>query len=202
MATLYSVILNLDYLERAYVRGSVHDEEYTPACTRLLGQYKTVIKLVMDPSKPEPFRFGNLEAFMKSYDVCTDRLIQMDFPAAVHRLQLGVPATVEHASGCDRKAATQAKLIAETTQNFITLMDALKLRMRAKDQLHPLLGDLLAAYGKIESDSGETRAKLVHWLILLNRLTASEELDDADAREMLFDVEHAYNTWFKSLQNT
>ena len=69
MATLYSLIVCLDYLERAYVRGAVPDEEYTPACNRLLGQSKTVNKLVMDPAKAEPFRFTDLDSFMRTYDV-------------------------------------------------------------------------------------------------------------------------------------
>ncbi|WFC93619.1 Vacuolar protein-sorting-associated protein 28 [Malassezia brasiliensis] len=193
MATLFSLISCLDYLERAYVRGAVQEEAYTPACTRLLAQYKTVIKLITDADKPAPFRFADVGAFMRYYD--------MDYPAAAHRLALGVPATVEHASG-DAPSATQAQLVAETTQYFITLMDALKLKMRAKDQLHPLLSDLLTAYTKAGADTSETRAKLVHWLITLNQLSASEEMSETDAREMLFDIEHAYSTWFQSLQGT
>lgn len=122
----------------------------------------------------------------------------MDYPAAAHRLALGVPATVEHASRATNPAA-YAQLVAETTQHFITLMDALKLKMRAKDQLHPLLSDVLSAYTKVGSETGEARPKLLHWLITLNQLSASEEVSEAEAREMLFDVEHAYTTWFQSL---
>lgn len=202
MATLFSLISCLDYLERAYVRGAVQEEAYTPACTRLLAQYKTVIKLITDADKPAPFRFADVGAFMRHYDVRgRTRLTQMDYPAAAHRLSLGVPATVEHASG-DAPNATQAQVVAETTQYFITLMDALKLKMRAKDQLHPLLSDLLTAYTKAGTDTSETRAKLVHWLITLNQLTASEEMSETDAREMLFDIEYAYSMWFQSLQGT
>ncbi|WFD38306.1 Vacuolar protein-sorting-associated protein 28 [Malassezia japonica] len=194
MATLFSLISCLDFLERAYVRGAIGEDEYTPACARLLGQYKTVIKLITDPTKPAPFRFDNIEAFMAYYD--------MDYPAAAHRLQLGVPATVEHASESKPHAAVHAQLVAETTQNFITLMDALKLKMRAKDQLHPLLSDLLSAYTKVGAADGEAREKLLAWLITLNKLSASEEVDETAAREMLFDIEHAYTTWFKSLQGS
>jgi ESCRT-I complex subunit VPS28 len=61
-ATLFGIIVALDYLERAYVRDSVPADEYSPACTRLLSQYKTMIKLVGDivPS---------IEAFMVRYKV-------------------------------------------------------------------------------------------------------------------------------------
>jgi len=200
MATLFSLIVCLDALERAYVRGAVSEDEYTPQCTRLLAQYKTVIKLVTDP-KPPPFHFKDVGAFMSAFEVriwlC--ELTRMDHPAAAHRLMLGVPATVEHDAGTASGAA-RVQVVAETTQNFITLMDALKLRMRAKDQLHPLLSDLLGAYSKAGSEAGETRAKLVQWLITLNQLSASDEIDEGQSREMLFDVEQAYNAWFKSLE--
>lgn len=92
--------------------------------------------------------------------------MQMDYPAAAHRLQLGVPATVEHASEGKPHAAVHAQLVAETTQSFITLMDALKLKMRAKDQLHPLLSDLLSAYTKVGAADGEAREKLLAWCVV------------------------------------
>ena len=88
MATLYSLITCLDYLERAYVRGAVPDDAYATQCSRLLGQYKTVIKLVTDPTQPPPYVFRDVHDFM--------RYFHMDHPAAVHRLVLGIPATVEH----------------------------------------------------------------------------------------------------------
>lgn len=47
MATLFGIIVSLDALERAYVRESVSESQYAPACTRLLAQYKTISKLVI-----------------------------------------------------------------------------------------------------------------------------------------------------------
>lgn len=47
MATLFGIIVSLDALERAYVRESVSEAQYGPACTRLLAQYKTISKLVI-----------------------------------------------------------------------------------------------------------------------------------------------------------
>ena len=92
----------------------------------------------------------------------------MDHPAAAHRLALGVPATIEHAH-TDATATSSsnggAHIVAEITQNFITLMDALKLRMRAKDQLHPLLSDLLSTYTQVSGGSGEARQKLLEWYV-------------------------------------
>ena len=39
LATLYGIILSLDYLERAYVRDAVPASEYAPKCVQLLGRY-------------------------------------------------------------------------------------------------------------------------------------------------------------------
>ncbi|WFD33932.1 Vacuolar protein-sorting-associated protein 28 [Malassezia cuniculi] len=165
MATLYSNIVCLDQLERVYVRGDVQDDEYASACTRLIGQCKTATKLLSEPHGGVS-RFSDITSFMKQYG--------MDMPAAAHRLQVGVPATVEHAQG-STSSAEHARCVAETTQNFITLMDALKLKMHAKDQLHPLLSDLLASYTRVArgAGAGASRERLLHWLIELNKMGAS-----------------------------
>ena len=102
----------------------------------------------------------------------------MDHPAALHRLKVGVPATVEHSSEAGPETS---KWVAETTQviyptgsvrmsqltnvqSFITFMDALKLRMRAKDQLHPLLQELVTSFSRFKgSKDWEGRSRMVGW---------------------------------------
>ena len=50
------------------------------------------------------------------------------------------------------------------SQSFITFMDALKLRMRAKDQLHPILQELVTGYARFKgSKDWEGRSKMVGW---------------------------------------
>ena len=114
----------------------------------------------------------------------------MDHPAALHRLQVGVPATVEHSSEAGPETG---KWVAETTQvrsyppsrllifgfyyhrihttdhnpckqSFITFMDALKLRLRAKDQLHPILQELVTGFARFKgSKDWEGRSRMVSW---------------------------------------
>ncbi|KAF8626487.1 hypothetical protein AX17_006543 [Amanita inopinata Kibby_2008] len=182
LATLFGIVVSLDYLERAYVRDSITAAEYSPACTRLLSQYKTMLKLVGD-------EVSSVEQFMSRY--------RMDHPAALHRIKVGVPATVEHSSEAGPETG---KWVAETTQSFITFMDALKLRLRAKDQLHPLLQDLVTGYARFKgSKDWEGRSKMVGWLITLNGMKASEEITEEQSRQLLFDVDHAYAEFFRSL---
>lgn len=118
--------------------------------------------------------------------------LQMDHPAALHRLRVGVPATVEHASEQSEGGAETAKAVAETTQvrgahvitnhtcpqpplkSFITFMDALKLRLRAKDQLHPLLQELMTGYARFKgSAEWQGRSRIVGWYVIFPHLLAS-----------------------------
>jgi ESCRT-I complex subunit VPS28 len=47
-------------------------------------------------------------------------------------------------------------------------MDALKLRMRAKDQLHPILQELVTGYARFKgSKDWEGRSKMVGWYVVL-----------------------------------
>lgn len=88
-------------------------------------------------------------------------------------------------------------------QNFITFMDALKLRMRAKDQLHPILQELVTGYARFKgSKDWEGRSKMVSWcvgdydscvaslltyytrLITLNGMKASEEITEEQSRQV------------------
>jgi len=131
----------------------------------------------------------SIEEFMTRY--------RMDHPAALHRLKVGVPATVEHSSEAGPETG---KWVAETTQSFITFMDALRLKMRAKDQLHPILQELMGNLARFKgSKDWEGRGRLVSWLITLNGMKASEELSEEQSRQLLFDVDFAYAEFFRSL---
>ncbi|PWN25231.1 vacuolar protein sorting-associated, partial [Jaminaea rosea] len=205
-ANLYSLLVSLDALERAYISSHAVDEQrYAPQCTRLLAQIKTSVKLVTASGASAggegPPPVADVDEFMAVWG--------LNLPLTSHRLSLGIPATLEHPGGGGGGGADRAKNVAETTQAFITLMDALKLNLRAKDQLHPLLGEAVSCWNRLgggggqgsgdDSGLGGRREKLVGWLITLNQLRASDEIDEDQARQMLFDVEGAYQAWFRSL---
>ena len=78
------------------------------------------------------------------------------------------------------------------TENFITLLDAIKIGMVSKDTLHPLLVDVIQAVNKVTDKEFENKGKIVNWLITLNQMRASEELNQDQAREVQFDIESAY----------
>ncbi|KAF5349611.1 hypothetical protein D9756_008846 [Leucocoprinus leucothites] len=131
----------------------------------------------------------SIEQFMTQY--------RMDNPAVLHRIKVSVLATVEHASEAGPETAKQ---VAETTQYFITFMDALHLNLRTKEELHPLLRDLVTSCSKFKGHKdSEGRSKMVSWLIMLNGMQISERLSDEQARQLLFDIEHAYMSFSKVL---
>ncbi|KAG0325102.1 hypothetical protein BGZ99_001068 [Dissophora globulifera] len=184
MADLYSIIVVLEHLEMAYIRSAITHTQYTPACGQLISQFKTASSLLGDV-------VPDLEKFMKEYN--------LDCPAAVKRIKIGVPATVEFGGGVSNEANGHktAKYVAETVQNYITVVDALKLGMAAVDEIHPLLADLIQSLNNVRSLPAdfEGRAKVREWLIKLNSMRASEMLAADEKRQLEFDLESNYTAF-------
>ncbi|KAJ3186255.1 Vacuolar protein-sorting-associated protein 28 [Gaertneriomyces sp. JEL0708] len=159
LADLYSIIVATEHLERAYIRDAVSAQEYTPACLKLIAQYKTALGLASD-SVPD------IHAFMRDY--------KLTCPAATRRLiEIGVPATIEHSiTDPSSTSSSIAKYVAETVQFFITLMDSLKLNYVAVDQIHPQLSDLIQSLNRVSSlpSDYEGKKKIRDWLITLNKM--------------------------------
>ncbi|KAJ1632327.1 vacuolar protein sorting-associated [Pavlovales sp. CCMP2436] len=129
---------------------------------------------------------------------------ELSCPAAQHRLlEIGVPATVEYSRGGDSSGAALHVAVAETVQHFITSMDAVKLGMVAVDQIQPLLNDLLVALTKIPNlpPNFVAKEKARQWLTVLHAMRASDELDEGQVRQILFDLETGYNEFHRSLSN-
>eukprot|EP00126_Sphaerothecum_destruens_P015450 Sdes_comp9454_c0_seq1m917 len=186
MADLYAIIVSIEYLERAYIKDSITPREYTPACEKLLAQYKVALNLVQD-------HVSSCEAFMGKY--------KLTCPAAMSRLQIGVPATIEHGGMGEMEQKKSAMRVAECVQYFITLMDSLKLNMVAVDEIFPLLNDLLEGVNNVSTLSPDFEGKneIKKWLTKLNSMKASDELSEEDVRQLLFVLENAHNAFYRSL---
>ncbi|KAL4934524.1 S-adenosylmethionine-dependent methyltransferase [Aspergillus undulatus] len=189
LAEIYSIIVTLDGLEKAYIKDVVTEAEYTETCTRLLKQYKS--SLGDDTVARE---FVDLETFKRTWG--------LECPRATERLRIGLPATVEQASHSGPSASkasgatgptggASGSLILTATENFITFLDALKLNMVSKDALHPLLSEVIQSVNKVTDVDFEDRGKIIQWLITLNQMRATEELGEEQARELAFDIEQA-----------
>ncbi|KAI8988535.1 vacuolar protein sorting-associated [Mycotypha africana] len=145
MADLYSIIVLMEHLEKAFIRDSITAEEYTPQCANLIAKYKTTMNFLSES-------VDSLEAFMNDY--------KLSCPAAVNRFNIGVPATYEHAIGDNKNdVGKQAKYIAESVLHFITLMDTLRLNRYAVDELHPILADLIQSLNNVPGLTAEFEGK-------------------------------------------
>jgi ESCRT-I complex subunit VPS28 len=76
-------------------------------------------------------------------------------------------------------------------------MDSLKLNVVAVDEIHPQLTDLIQALNK--SVHVEGKSKIREWLITLNQMKASDELNADQVRQLLFDLESTYAEFQHSL---
>ncbi|KAK7743611.1 Vacuolar protein-sorting-associated protein 28 [Cytospora paraplurivora] len=189
LAEIFSIIVTLDELEKAFLKDAIPEADYTEICERSLKQYKSILA-----DETVAKAFVGLEEFKAEWD--------LEVPRATERIRVGMPSTTLTASSgpAPTQAATSntsGALILEATQDFITFLDALRLGLLAKDQLHPLLTDVIQSVNKVTDRDFENRGKIVQWLITLNQMKATEELGDAQARELELDINSAYQG-FKS----
>lgn len=115
-----------------------------------------------------------------------------------------MPSTITTPSSSTPAAAassnnTSGILILEATQEFITFLDAVKLGLLSKDQLHPLLSDVIQSVNKVTDKDFDNRGKIVQWLITLNQMKATEELSEQQARELDMDIQQAYQGFRRTL---
>ncbi|XP_070499278.1 vacuolar protein sorting-associated protein 28 homolog [Chironomus tepperi] len=177
MADLFALVSTLQNLEKAYIRDCVTPQEYTAACSKLLVQYKVAFKLVQGDE------FPTIDAFVKKY--------RLDCPAALERIREDRPITIK-----DDKGNT-SKCIADIVSLFITIMDKLRLGIKAMDELHPELRDLVDTMNRLSiiPENFEGKDKVRTWLDTLNSMQASDELSDDQIRQFLFDLESAYSAF-------
>ena len=159
---------------------------YTQACNRLLAQYKT-LREALGKDAPE------LAAFCASLGV--------PCKAAINRIRTGVPATMVH-GGMTMEAGGGASLVFRAAQAYITVLDALKLGMKAVDQLVPLLTDAMSHVNQMTDmpPEHEARVPLRHWLVLMSGMRAHEELTLEQARQCEFDLQKAYDAVYRFLE--
>lgn len=118
-------------------------------------------------------------------------------PATVEQATHSAPAATMGPAAAGPAGGASGGLILTATENFITFLDALKLNMISKDALHPLLSEVIQSVNKVTDGDFENRGKIIQWLITLNQMRATEELNEDQVRELSFDIEQAYQG-FKS----
>ncbi|WIA28037.1 hypothetical protein OEZ86_010623 [Tetradesmus obliquus] len=188
LADLFAILKCTEKLERAYVRDGVSAKDYEAACEKLIAQFR-MLWGSMKETVP------SIEGFMQQY--------HMQCPMAYTRLvQVGLPATIEHRKRPGEGAGGGARAVAETVQHFITAMDSLKLNLVAVDQICPILSDLMGSISKIESLPPDfaPKGKVRAWYSRLYAQPAAYELGGDEVRQLLFDLESAYNEFISTIR--
>ena len=143
----------------------------------------------------------------------------MEVPKATERLRIGIPATavdgtssisgpsrnpsqrhVDSGQNSTPAPAAAATAIVSASENFITLLDAIRMNFLSKDTLHPILVETIQAANKVTDRDFENKGKIVQWLITLNQMRAAEELSPEQAREFQFDMNAAYDGFKSTLE--
>mmetsp|Transcript_105983 Transcript_105983/g.129271 ORF Transcript_105983/g.129271 Transcript_105983/m.129271 type:complete len:214 (+) Transcript_105983:87-728(+) len=193
LGDLYSIIITVEHLETIWARDGCDDDSYTNACQKLITQYKTLQPTI------EKY-YPKIDTFFIEY--CPEC-----FAARNRLLNVGVPATIFHGTSNNNNNNNNKSnqlIIAQTVQHFITTVDGLQLSLKAVDEIHPHLKDLMESINKVISlpPDHPSKKKVQEWLIILNKMKASDELDDDQIRQMTFDLENAYAEFVKFLQGS
>ena len=181
-ANVYSLIQTIQALEKAYIKDAVSPQDYTKQCNVLLVQFNAAFKLIKE-------KFNDVEEFSRKY--------LLHCPAALERIKEGRPITI-------KDEGNLSKSIFEIVSLFITVMDRLRLEIRAMDELYPDIKDLYETISRMSSlpSNFEGRQKVQKWLEVLKAMQASDEITTDQSRQMLFDFESAYNDFNRFVSHT
>lgn len=180
LADCYSLINTIQCLEKAYIKDAVTSKEYTAACSKLLTQYKAAFKQIDK-------EFGSAEQFLRKY--------KFECPSALERIKEDRPITIK-----DDKGNTHA-CIAEIVSTFITISDRLKLGMKSMDELLPDLRELHETMLRLTilPPNFEASIRVKNWIDKMSPMNASDELDEGQVRQILFDMDTSLNEFNKFL---
>uniref|UniRef100_A0A3Q4HGI4 Vacuolar protein sorting-associated protein 28 homolog n=1 Tax=Neolamprologus brichardi TaxID=32507 RepID=A0A3Q4HGI4_NEOBR len=151
MAELFAVVKTLQALEKAYIKDCVTPNEYTASCSRLLVQYKAAFKQVQGSD------VGSIDDFCRKY--------RLDCPLAMERIKEDRPITIKDDKG------NLNRCIADIVSLFITVMDKLRLEIRAMDEIQPDLRELMETMNRMSNmpPDSEAKDKVSLWLVTLGR---------------------------------
>ena len=187
LADLYAIFKATEHLEVAYARDAIGKAEYNQACSKLIQQYKGA-RQAIDADD----RVSSVEQFLDVY--------KAECPRATKRLLIDmVPADVIDSG--HSTAQNTGVIVADTVSNFITVIDQLKLGIRAVDELTLCIHDLMANLNRTVGvpEDFEPKRKVHHWVTVLSTLGASDQISEDQARQIELDMQTSYQTYFAFL---
>lgn len=199
IAEIYSLVISIDHVERAYIRDTLGTSDYNEIMARLLSQYN---KYVQDPVTGDAF--NDLDSFVSRYRIEASTGIQrikVGIPATSEAIDLPVPERPRSSSKkfSNPNGGQSRKAVAQAAGHFITFCDGIQLGYCGKNDLHPLLAELAASLNCVTKENFAGRHKIVEWLIRINKLNLGEKLSEDEAQECLADVQAGYHSFLALL---
>ncbi|XP_045865785.1 vacuolar protein sorting-associated protein 28 homolog isoform X2 [Meles meles] len=137
-----------------------------------------------------------VQALEKAY--IKDCVTPNEYTAACSRLLVQYKAAFRQVQGAEISSIDE---FCRKFRLFITVMDKLRLEIRAMDEIQPDLRELMETMHRMSHlpPDFEGRQTVSQWLQTLSGMSASDELDDSQVRQLLFDLESAYNAFNRFL---
>lgn len=172
---MFAMLKAMQYLEEAFNKDWVDSKSYEQECSKLITQHKSHY---LGEFKD---KVGPLNSFAAMHNLSAGR--------AIHRFEMGVPATLEHLSNRGDNAG--GKAIMDCVKSIANCKDSVELDMVETDHLLPLIRAIMEALckiPKITSDlDGPRRVKA--WFARLNQRAAHERLAVDEQRQLKSDLD-------------
>ncbi|XP_027621765.1 vacuolar protein sorting-associated protein 28 homolog [Tupaia chinensis] len=199
MAELFAVVKTMQALEKAYIKDCVTPNEYTAACSRLLVQYKAAFRQVQGSE------ISSIDEFCRKF--------RLDCPLAMERIKEDRPITIKDDKGNLNRCIADVVSVSHSYAIGWVSWGALRQPLQALHsregwglapcpvQIQPDLRELMETMHRMSHlpPDFEGRQTVSQWLQTLSGMSASDELDDSQVRQMLFDLESAYNAFNRFL---
>eukprot|EP00730_Choanoeca_flexa_P014037 TRINITY_DN5986_c0_g1_i4.p1 TRINITY_DN5986_c0_g1~~TRINITY_DN5986_c0_g1_i4.p1 ORF type:complete len:223 (+),score=35.07 TRINITY_DN5986_c0_g1_i4:52-720(+) len=187
LANLYSILVSLEHLEKAYVRDSIPESDYTNTCKKLLARFKACLNVV--PAEAA----SDIDHFCSTY--------RLECPAALQRVKIGVPATTEYGGSSDADHRKRTKHVMAATEHFISITDSFSMNIGEVDKLHADISGLMDQLNKLDNLPPDhvSKTKTKYWLEKINGMRASDSLSEDEIRQALMDFDTAYDAYKRQI---
>lgn len=118
----------------------------------------------------------------------------------------GVPASLLYNVGTKDNTGNPDLHVFDACQHTTTLIDSLKMQMRAVDEILPTLKEVMGSVNKIRGlpEDLDGRSKMTSWVSNFAQMAADDSLTESQARQLAMDVEELYGAlhgWLKGRKN-
>eukprot|EP00056_Hartaetosiga_gracilis_P016304 m.4613 g.4613 ORF g.4613 m.4613 type:complete len:209 (+) comp3941_c0_seq1:1509-2135(+) len=167
---IFEILLTLNLIETALGRDSISQAAYVKECRKLLSRMTMM---------QQGCGVDNLSAFAEEY--------KMNVPLALRRIELQEPASF------DNKDDTNAlQFVMATTETMLSIEDAIQLEDYSIETLRPevqnLVNNLSSSVVALPQKHVDT---LKIWGVKMSALSASDEIDEEEGRQLGLDVREA-----------